>query len=622
MSLFLSYRVHGSRAWLRAAARFGLRSGAQADGYTRAQVSTSHISIAHASTAHGFVPWSPSCPSRGGLPTLALGKGSITSQLVGKLQRRSDCRTFFSRIIIDYIQLPLDYRDKKGLEFSRKDLTEQQVEKIFGHELDVVEANKLLRILHGRRVAGTLEDPYLAANTKRYTEEQMEKALAYLREAVWVPEIINAGLRAEDEIDEAEEAVREREKSQQEAKAKKKIPKAEKEAITEIEQLHMLRKRLEDETREVEEDEAEDKDEEAQAATKDKKAQDEPVYKPDPIYGPSKLDEIRARNVARRKALEKIKAEKESQAEAKAQATQKAEEKAKQVAQAQEKRNAKIAKYEKRAQSDLKEPPKMKMWERILPCATVLVLVLGFTAAVAAVYEEPGPAYRMIPDVSTAYATVGCIVLANVLVLLAWRVPQLWRFMNRWMIFVVATPRPVTLFTAIFSHQRLGHLAINMTVLSLVGPKLHDDIGRANFVALYLSSGSLGFLGALVVYTLKGMLNVTTMGASAAALGITAAYFWHHRLDGFKIMDLPPGDGVHGIIFLAIMMAMHIGSLQSWTQKKLDVVSHRAGMAAGVLAMVLLELGRRGLGSEAGSVVATKERRGGGGAFASMKQTA
>ncbi|PHH58984.1 hypothetical protein CDD81_3972 [Ophiocordyceps australis] len=563
MSLFLSYRAHGSRAWLGAAARGFLRWEAQADGCTRARVSTALASTAHVSTAQ-----LSSCLPRNRPTGLVHQKGSIASQLASKAHRRTGCRTFFSRIITDYIQLPPNYRDAQGLEFSRKQLSQEQVYKIFGKELDAVQANRLLRIMHGRRVAGTLQDPVLAVHTKQYTKEQMDKALAYLRETVYVPEIINAGLRAEDELADIQDIMADKEE-QRIQRAKEKA-------------------------------EAGDQEDDAPVITRRKKEDYEEFYKPDPIYGPSKLDEIRARNVARARALQRIKAEKEKQTQAQSEAAQKKEAKAQALVKAQEEKrkitNPKIAKYEKQAQSKLEAPPAMRTWERILPSATVVALVLGFAAAVGAVYEEPGPRYRLIPNVSTANATVGCIVAINALVLLAWRVPQLWRFLNRWMIFIVATPRPVTLFTAIFSHQRLGHMLINMTVLSLIGPRLHDDVGRANFVALYLASGSIGFLGALTVYTLKGMLNVTSMGASAAALGVTAAYFWHHRLDGFKIMELPPGEGVHGIIFLAVMLALHLGSLKSWMRRKLDVVSHRAGMAAGILAMALLELGRRGGG--------------------------
>ncbi|UKZ80583.1 hypothetical protein TrVFT333_008345 [Trichoderma virens FT-333] len=448
-------------------------------------------------------------------------------------------RTFFApKTIRDYEELPKDYRDQTGLAFGGRDLSEAEVDRIFSTGIGGKRANHLLRVLHGRRVAGTLEDPAFAIHTAQYTDEEIARALAYLRKTVPVEEIRNAGLRAEDELEQMEQEM------EQAAEKKARASKG-------------------------------DGKEEEDAAD---------VYKPDPIYGRSKIDEMRARNKARNKAREKAL---EEELKAKEAVEGVSGPLAKRDDQVREITNPRVAEYYKAAQSDMEAPPELKPWERILPSATVVALVLGFIAAVAMVYEEPAPRYRLFREVSTSHATVGALIGINALVYLGWRIPPLWALFNRYMIFVVATVRPVTLFTAAFSHTKLSHLLVNMVPLWFVGTCLHDEIGRADFLALYLGCGSMGFLGSLVTYTLRGWLTVTSLGASGATLGLCSAYFWEHRSDGFKIFGLPQ-DGVHGIVFLALITAVQLAGLGKTVKLKVDIASHIAGIIAGILGIELL----------------------------------
>jgi rhomboid-like protein len=450
-------------------------------------------------------------------------------------------RTFFApKIIRDYEELPKDYRDQAGLAFGGRHLSEAEVDKIFGAGIGGKRANHLLRILHGRRVSGTLEDPAFAIHTAQFTEEQIARALAYLRKTVPVEEIRNAGLRAEDELEQLE-----------------------------LEMERAAEKKAKASKGEENEEEAEDIEE---------------VYTPDPIYGRSKLDEMRARNRAKEKAREKALEEERKAKEAVEGVSGPL---AKRDNQVREITNPRVAEYYKAAQSEMEAPPDLKPWERILPSATVVALVLGFLAAVAMVYEEPALRYRLFQEVSTSHATVGALIAINALVYLGWRIPPLWSLFNRYMIFVVATVRPVTLFTAAFSHSKLSHLLLNMVPLWFVGTCLHDEIGRADFLALYLGCGSVGFLGSLITYTLRGWLTVTSLGASGATLGLCSAYFWEHRSDGFKIFGLPQ-DGVHGIVFLALITAVQLAGLGKTVKLKVDIASHIAGIVAGILGIELI----------------------------------
>lgn len=454
-------------------------------------------------------------------------------------------RTLFSdKTIRKYEDLPRDYRDQAGLPFRDADLTDGEVLSVFGRGINARRANHLLRILHGRRVAGTLDDPAFAVHTAKFTRDQVAKALVYLRKSVVVDEVLNAGLRAEDELEQMEA--------------------------------------------EMEATERADKDKAKAAAAEEGEVVEEtkaPVV--DPIYGTSLFDQIRARNVAKRKSQELADKEARKAAEAGGETITAGPLAHAAAPEERQIQNPKIAEYYKQGQSDLKVPPELKAWERILPSVTVVGLVLGLLATVAAVYQEPEARYRVFPEVETATATLGALIALNVLVYLAWKAPPMWSLLNRYMIFCVATPKPLTLFTATFSHQKLGHLVINMLPIWAFGILLHEELGRADFLALYLGCGALGFAGSLVTYTLRGWLTATSLGASGVTHGLCAAYFWEHRDDGFRFFGVPD-DGVHGIIGLAMLVALQLLTIGKTQRALLDVASHWSGTVAGVLGMAYL----------------------------------
>ncbi|OAR02565.1 hypothetical protein LLEC1_04006, partial [Akanthomyces lecanii] len=382
------------------------------------------------------------------------GQTTAWRQTQAMTQPRSYRRTLFSHHgIRDYEQLPKDYQDKVGLPFSSKELTDAEVLRLFGAGMKTGPANYLLRVLHGRRIAGTLDDPAYAVNTIEFTDEQLGTALAYLRKTVPIEEVRNAGLRAEDELMQMEADM---------AKA--------------------------------------DKAKAREADGAEAVAEPEVPYTEDPVYGHSTFDQIRATNQARQKARDLAEEKERLEREEREGIVSGTLAEMDQVGGGGRTRaitNPKIQAYYDEAQSDLTEPPPMSSAARILPSAVVVALVLGFMAAVSMVYEEPAERYRLIPELSTSQATVAAIVGLNLLVYMAWKVPPLWKQLNKYFIVSVATPRPLSMFTTIFSHQSLSHLVTNMLPLVVLGPALHDEMGRCDFLTLFLACGSLSFVGSV-----------------------------------------------------------------------------------------------------------------------------
>ncbi|KAK1973814.1 hypothetical protein LZ30DRAFT_609795 [Colletotrichum cereale] len=438
-------------------------------------------------------------------------------------------------ILRDYIDLPLDYKDKVGLRFRATELSPAETKAVFGPSLKAAAANRLLRVMHGRRVAGTLDDPAFAVNTAAYTAQQRDAALAYLRKTLPVDEVLNAGLRAEDELAALEKELAER---------------ADEDASPDAKATPSLKR---------------DGDTAAAGAPRGG------GHEADPVYGYSALDAIRAKNQARAAEEERRLAE---------EATQKRD---------AEGPGGALAALDE-ATSDLAAPPPLTLAERLLPSAAVVLLLIGVLSAFAMVYTPPRDADRLYPEVSASTATVGALIGLNALVSLAWRVPPLWRFLNRYFVLVHGMPRAVTMLTANFSHSSLGHLATNMVGLWFVGTALHDEVGRAAFLAVYLASGAVGLLGSLTVFTLRGLLTVSTVGASGAVFGVTTAYFWMHRFDSFKVLGLPPDpmNGPQGLGFIALILGFHVYAFFRRGRQTIDLTSHLFGMLAGLVGIELV----------------------------------
>ncbi|KAL2756774.1 hypothetical protein ACRALDRAFT_1062448 [Sodiomyces alcalophilus JCM 7366] len=446
-------------------------------------------------------------------------------------------------ILHRYEDLPPEYTDKGGLPFRQFDLTEAEVKRTFGPRIKATSANRLLRILHGRRVAGTLSDPALNVNTAQFTQQDKDRALQYLRKTVPVDEVLNAGLRAEDELQELE-----------------------REAQAELDGAH--------------------------GATPD----DAP--KSNPVYGEGVFDRIRARNIAKHRERERLEElEREEREKANPGPLAKPSDQPRAV-------SPRMQKWVDQATSDMKEPPKMTHFERLLPGTAVVVLFVAAAVGFAALYTPPSARDRLYPEVSAATATVASLIALNVGVWFMWRIPPLWKVLNRYFVMVHGMPRAASLICSTFSHSEFTHLVTNMAGLYLFGTLLHEEVGRGNFLAIYLASGALGALGSLWLLTLRGSLMYSTLGASGAVYGIMGAYFWQYRFENFKFLGFPPEPlaGPQGLGILGLIVGLHIWGLLRPGKMTMDLTAHMVGMATGVFGAHLLEKRRLGVTKQAGLV--------------------
>ncbi|THU34282.1 rhomboid family intramembrane serine protease [Niastella caeni] len=108
-----------------------------------------------------------------------------------------------------------------------------------------------------------------------------------------------------------------------------------------------------------------------------------------------------------------------------------------------------------------------------------------------------------------------------------------------------ATNIPVflTLFTSMFMHGGLAHLAGNMLYLWIFGDNVEDALGHLKYLLFYLLCGMLAGLSHVFSTLILGQsMLIPSLGASGAISAVLGAY-----------LRLYPGKGIHLWIFFLIV---------------------------------------------------------------------
>ena len=130
-----------------------------------------------------------------------------------------------------------------------------------------------------------------------------------------------------------------------------------------------------------------------------------------------------------------------------------------------------VKKYKEKATSKHIVPPVMSKWQRLWPSACVALSIIGASVLFAQAYLPPSRSARLLPDMPPAAATVISLITLNAFVFVLWRVPPLWRFMNKYFILVPALPVAQSILGNTFSHQQFWHFLSNMVILWLAGTR-------------------------------------------------------------------------------------------------------------------------------------------------------
>ena len=458
------------------------------------------------------------------------------------------------RIITKFEELPEDYEDQEGLEFRSTPLSDAETLKVFGKGVKSDVANRILSILHGRRVAGTLADPDTPSFISAYEEIAQTTAMQWLRENIPVDEVQNAGLRAEQELAELED-----------------------ELVTDSTRVGLYRPN------------SQNFDTGKGIFTKGKQS----------IYGDSVLDRLRDANRARDALEEEEKKKREAQAAEIAQNSGTLEpvgDTGKVELQSRG-QSPWIKYYTDRAKlSTSVAPPEMTKFQRLYPSSIFVLVVLGLCFTLPFLYTPPRNKDRLFPDLPPAAATVLGIVAANLLVYTVWHFPPFWRIGNKYFMTSAGVPNALSLLGNVFSHQTFKHIGANMLVLFIVGTRLHDEVGRANFLSIYFGTGVLASLTSLTSYVVRNSFVSCTLGASGAVGGVIGAYLWLRRDQPMRIFFMPEDSKFYIPAWfpLFIIIAMEFVAISKWNKSPvtMDHWAHLGGYFSGMGAAEIVRMRR------------------------------
>ncbi|HJU57547.1 MAG TPA: rhomboid family intramembrane serine protease [Actinomycetota bacterium] len=133
------------------------------------------------------------------------------------------------------------------------------------------------------------------------------------------------------------------------------------------------------------------------------------------------------------------------------------------------------------------------------------------------------------------------------------------------------------LFTAMFLHANLLHLAFNAYALWLFGRAVEEEFGRANMVAIYFVTG---FLASAASYAF-GPIDALAVGASGAIFGIFGAFVAYN----YRRRHL----AVHSAQLRSAAMLLLLNAVLAIAYGAIDWRAHLGGLIAGFVAGYVAE---------------------------------
>lgn len=176
---------------------------------------------------------------------------------------------------------------------------------------------------------------------------------------------------------------------------------------------------------------------------------------------------------------------------------------------------------------------------------------------------------------------ISSIIGINVAVFLLWKTvnPSIYRLMfDNFLLKPGPAFRPFQLIGSAFSHQELGHIAVNMFVLYQFGIPVAMTMGSAWFCHMYLTSAVASSFASLVVPTLLGRM-IMSLGASGAVFGVMGVFcsVFPDASIGLFFIPLPFGAWY---FFLGSIGVNAMGLVRRWGN--IDYAGHLGGSFAGL----------------------------------------
>ena len=160
----------------------------------------------------------------------------------------------------------------------------------------------------------------------------------------------------------------------------------------------------------------------------------------------------------------------------------------------------------------------------------------------------------------------------------------------------------LTLFTSMFMHGGIAHIAGNMLFLWIFGDNIEDRLGHLRYLTFYLLCGvlaSLAHVFATAAFSSDpSSMLVPSLGASGAISGVLGGYLVLHPTRRvtvilFRFLTDVPAYIAIGIWF-AFQLISGLGMLGGGSQQGgVAYAAHVGGFVAGVVLIKLFDMGHR-----------------------------
>jgi membrane associated rhomboid family serine protease len=204
------------------------------------------------------------------------------------------------------------------------------------------------------------------------------------------------------------------------------------------------------------------------------------------------------------------------------------------------------------------------------------------------------PLRDVVPSRTTPYVTIALIVLNTLVYLYEFSLGDRVQEFVLYYGLVPAAFSWVAVFTSMFVHGGILHVAGNMLYLWIFGDNVEDRMGHGRFIVFYLLCG----VAAALTQTIINPDSIVPMvGASGAIAGVMGAYFVLYPKSRivtlipiilfFQIVEIP------AIFFLGIWFLMQfvngLGSVMTTGEPAGGVAfwAHVAGFIAGVSGVII-----------------------------------
>lgn len=134
------------------------------------------------------------------------------------------------------------------------------------------------------------------------------------------------------------------------------------------------------------------------------------------------------------------------------------------------------------------------------------------------------------------------------------------------------------MFSSMFLHFGIAHLANNMFMLLVMGSYIEKYMEKWKYLTIYLGAGLIGNIVSLYYYIYSQQLQVVFAGASGAIFGLTGALLWIAICNRGQV----DGLGLGNIIFL-IILNVYLGVIDP----SVGNAAHIGGLIGGFVLAVI-----------------------------------